>query len=591
MRRLVMRNSRLLALVLSAPLTAMPAAAANWQITDGALAHPPYLGIVPKKADVVFSSRGTSPDAISVAKSFGATRIEWVYSTDGPFVSQIVREFDWFGGALNSIPKLPNDAGASKDFDGKPLVHPRMKAWNRPWITTTSPSAQNALRTLAQSYVTLGARSIQVDDPLLQAYSSQWGGDFNPSTVAGFPAFLAKYSDQNAVERAGLRSFQGDYRELLRSKFGIKDAEDYKRRQSGLPTTAIWNAYLLRTVIDHFDALRTYLDKAHGGRFALSMNLTFLDRPNESNLHFAIATHADYAMSETPIDKPFEIRMRALTARALGLGFVPSIKPKDLAGNRVAIATAYALGGNPIVPWDIYVGNDSDGKPLRWSGTTDDYGDLFRMPKSHPGLFNDREQTAVVGIAVPVDHYDETAAQSLITKLEQRRIPYTFVALGGKLQKTPADAEWLAKLRLLAMVNRDDDYSAADLGILKQLGARVVRAEKLSNQVLDDVMPFVAVGAAESLRLYPRARLVPGIRDQLVVHLVDEARGARPAESGCKRRIALRRAALGAREVQNVDWYTSAGKVTLELTRGTNEVLVTVPDCPLWGILAVTLSN
>lgn len=589
MKRSFMRHARILALALLTPLAAT---AAEWQITDSALAQPPYRGIVPKKADVVFSSRGTNPDAIPVAKSFGATRIEWVYSTDAPFVGQIVREFDWFGGALNSIPKIPNDSAASQDFDGKALVHPRMKSWNRPWITTTNPAAQNALRSMAQSYVTLGARSIQVDDPLLQAYASQWGGDFNPSTVAGFPAFLAKYSDQGAVESASLRGFQGDYREFLRSKFGIKNAEDYKRRQSGLPTTALWNTYLLGTVVDHFDALRGYLDKAHGGRFALSMNLTFLDRPSESNAHFALAAHADYAMSETPIDRPYEIRMRALTARALGLGFVPSIKPKDLAGNRVAIATAYALGGNPIVPWDIYVGNDSAGKPQRWSGTTDDYGDLFRMPKNHPGLFNDREQTAIVGIAVPVDRYDEAATQTLVTKLEQRRIPYAFVALGGKLQKMPAaDAERLAKFRLVAVVNRDDDYAAADLAALKQLGARLVRADKLGNQALDEAMPFFTVGATESLRLYPRARLVPGIRDQLVVHLVDEARGARPPESDCKRRIALRRAALGSRNVQNVDWYTPAGKSTLELTRGTNDVLVTVPDCPLWGILAVTLSN
>lgn len=192
-----------------------------WSLLDGADAHPEYRGQVPKKSDVVFSTRSKKPEAFEAANSFGATRVEWVYATDAEFVSQIKREVGWFGGALNSSTKLPSEAGMAKDFDDS-FVAPWMKAWGVQLTTTTHPDTQKSLRAQAKAYLGMGADSIQCDDPALQFFSgTRLGGDFNPSTLAE-SKFLESYPDQAELKRLGLASFRGDYREFLKKSVASK---------------------------------------------------------------------------------------------------------------------------------------------------------------------------------------------------------------------------------------------------------------------------------------------------------------------------------------------------------------------------------
>jgi len=580
-------------LVFAVLATAASATHAEWSLLEGAQAHPDYRGGVPKKGDVVFSTRFKNPDAIAVAKSFKATRIEWVYTTDPEFTADLKREFGWFGGALNSTARMPNDVGRAKDFDGNPVINPRMKAFNTPWNTATHPETLKTMQALAKANLAMGADSMQFDDPLFQLYSAQlWGGDFNPSTLAGFSKFLETYPDKAALKRLGLADFVGDYREFLTRTFTIKDAKDYAKRQASLPTTPIWHAYLQETVVNYFVGMRKLMNQTRGSAVPVSMNLGFLNRPAEANRHFFLAGLADYAMPETPIASLPELELRALTIRSLALGYVPSIQPKETADNRVAIATLYALGGNPIVPWDIYVGNDSAGKAMRMFGKPEEFGDLYGFVRHAPGLFNDREHAAVVGILAPVDRYDDPATMAVVAKLTQRRIPFTFVAVGGTQIKLPVNASHADRLKLLVAVNPDTDFAPADLEALRSMKVQRVGSAQLTDALLDSVSPFVVVGDASGLKLYPRARIQPGIRDQLVVHLVDGARGADSLpKPGCVRRLGLRTNLLGGRDVEEMNWYVGKKKTELELTRNPREVLVTVPECVLWGVLAVTLKK
>lgn len=591
LRRLVVIASTFVALCIPAqPLPAQE----RWSLLEGARAHPDYRGSVPKKADVVVSVRFKRQDAVEAIKAFGANRVEWSYITQPEVVAQLKSTAGWFGGSINSTPKMPDEEGMAKDFDGKSIVNPRMKSWNVQWSTSTNPKTKKRLRDLAKSYLDLGASSIQVDDPLLELYAAQlWGGDFNASTLAGFPRFLEDYPDRERLRRAELLDFRGDYREYLKSRFGIRDAKEYAKRQAALPTTPIWLAYLQQTVTTHYVELRAYLKQVRGADVPLSMNLTFLDRPSEANRHFFLATLADYSMAETPVGDALDLQMRAATARALGLGFVPSIKPKDHAANRVAIATLTALGANPIVPWDVYVGNDEAGLAKRMYGTPQEYGDLYETVRRHPGLFNEREQAAMVGIVVPVDHFDERATLALVNRLNQRRIPFAFVVVGGRQPHWTLDETRAGHFRLLVTVNRDDDFAQADLNAQRSAPVERIAAAQLTDAKLDEMTPFIAAGEAAGLRLYPRAKTNPGSKDQLVVHVVDEARGAPGNVDGsCRRRIGLRRAVLGDQAVDAVYWYTAVGQpVALDVTRSDRDFFVTVPECRLWGMLAVTLKN
>jgi hypothetical protein len=563
----------------------------NWDLTKGARVHPEYRGAVPKRSDVVFSTRFKRANALEVAKSYGATRAEWVYSTDGPYVRALRDGIGWFGGALNANAELPNLDGTVKDFDDQPVTNPRMKAWNVFWDTTTHPDTERVLRNQAKQILDLGADSIQVDDPLLQLYAAQlWGGDFNPTTLAGFSKWLQAYPDKAELARAQLDLGSGDYRDYLKRTYQVRDARDYLKRFKSFASTPIWLKYLEWTVAEHFVQFRLFLDKTRGARVPLSMNLGLLDRPSERNGHFFLAEHADYAIAETSVRSTDQMQMRFATLRALGIGLVPVTKAKIRNDSRSAIATWYALGAQPMVPWDLFLGNDDTGKSTRSFGSAADFGDLYGFVRSHPSLFDGMETAAVVGVVVPVDKFAEGPTLALISQLAQRNIPFAFVLTGGTNRKFTIDTQRTQHFKALVTVNPDSDFSPADLTAIRASKVPRLDGLRMRDTAVQELMPFVAVGEAAALRLYPRAR--PGTNiNQIAVHLVDEARAGASPDAACRRRIGIRRSFLGTKEIRNVVWHSGTHEQTLEVTNSDRDVFVTVPECILWGVLLVQMKG
>ena len=580
---------------------------ADWLLLDGARVHPDYRGLVPKKSDVIFSTRFKRPEAPEVAKAFAATRSEWVYSTDKEFVNALgAVSGGWFGGALNSnasgVPQVkpPSDAAMAKDFDGNSLIHHLMKAWGGPKstptthpgrvVTTTHPETQKVLREQARLYLELGADSIQHDDPMLQVYSGIYlGGDFNPTTLAGFNKWLNQYSDKEELRRVGLDNLRGDYREFLKTKFGIRDAQDYMRRHKTLPTTPIWFRYLRQTVREHFLEFRKFLNATSGKQVPLSMNLGILEWPDEKKWHFFLAPLASYAMAETPIDKTWELASRAATTRAFGIGYAPSLKPRSRAENRVAIATFYALGGVPLVPWDVYEGNDEKGQAKRFFGRPEDYGDLYAFVRKHPQLLDDKELAAVVGIPVPVHKFNTAVTSQLVKRLADNRVPFAFILTGGSEDKFRVNLDRARHFKALVMANADSDFRPIDLREIQSLPVHRINAAQLSEETLRGLSPFVAAGEAIALKLYPRATMKSANKN-LLIHVIDEAKGElRAIDPACRRRIGITKAFTGQRKIANATWYSGETATKLTITDGTREVLVTIPECKLWGVLSFDL--
>jgi hypothetical protein len=560
------------------------AALSQVQLSDGAKVHPPYHGQIPAKSDVVFSTRFKRAEAPTLVKAFAATRVEWVYTTEGDFVSSLKTATPWFGGTLNATGPLPSDAGFARDFDDAIVVAPWMKGWGGQWVTTTHPDTQRVMAEQAQMYLRFGATSLQQDDPLLQMYAALFhAGDFNVATLAGFRSYLANDANPQQVEAAGLKGFTGDYRAFLREKHGVKDASDYKKRFRTLSSTPLWLAYIRHTVEEHYRRLRSQLAEGRERPASLSMNLTLLYEPSEANPYFFLAPFADYSMSETQIKDPITLRSQAATARALGMGFVPSIRPGTAQENRVAIATLYALGGQPVVPWDVYDGNDESGKAKRYFGTPEDYSDLYRFVRSKPELFDDLETAALVGIVVPVDRYRGDVTSALVRKLAQRQIPFAFVPVGGSANYR-ADPTRLRNFRLLITTSDLRAYSDEALRAMHDSNVRRADAASLAESVLDALTPLVVVPGGERLRVYPRARPMDSTR--LVIHFVDEARGDKAgADSSCVRRVELRGQVLGSNRVATARWTSLNKQAAVPVARRGGNVYVTLPECTLWGVL------
>jgi len=565
------------------------ASQADGSLADGARVHPRYHGLVPARSDVVFSTRFKRPDAAEVAKAFGSTRIEWVYTTDKEFVASLKKQTPWFGGTLNANGPLPSEAGFARDFDGNILVAPWMKGWGGRWVTTTHPETQAAIAEQARRYIDLGVNSVQHDDPLLQLYSAlQQAGDFNTSTLEGFPAFLATRADRRQVAAAGLTGFTGSYRDYLVERHKVTNAEDYRRRFRSFPSTPLWMAYIRSTVEAHFQRLRNQLNAAAGRSIAISMNLA-LTEPIEANRFFFLAPLADYAMSETSTENFPQMVAQAATARSLGIGFVPSIRPRGVAEDRVAIATLYALGGQPVVPWDVYVGNDAAGQAKRYFGRAEEFADLYRFVRSQRELFDGLETAAMVGVVVPVDRSQADAVRAVVERLVERQVPFAFVLLGGTGQRYRTDPTVLRNFKLLITTGPEEAFAAEDLKMLAAAQVPRMQAALMKNDQWADLQPFITAPGAERVRVLVRAD--PADADRLVVHVVDTARGTAPVDMGCRRRVGIKRSILGSGKIASIKWRSVPAGTHLIADANERDAFVTLQGCPLWGILDVRMQR
>jgi hypothetical protein len=577
----------LLALAAASPVAAQQA---SWNLTDGARVHPDYNGPVPKKSDVIFSTRFKRAEAPEVIKAFGATRVEWVYSTDKDYIEKLKSTAGWFGGTLNANVSLPNDDGIARDFDGNPLVAPWMKGWGAKWVTTTHPDTVKALKEEAAKIVGSGADSIQVDDPLLQLHSALWGGDFNKATLQGFNRYLSTYPDKKALTALGLAELgDSDYRDLLRSQHGVRNTKDYVARYRSFPTTEIWIRYLRTSVRQHFEDFRAHLNMLRGRSFPISMNLGGLDKPNETGWHFFLAEFADYIIGETPITSLPDLVSRAATARALGLGYVPSLMPRTAAENRVAIATLYALGSLPLVPWDMYEGNDEKGQPKRFFGAPDDYGPLYGFVRAHPELFNGTETAAVVGIPIPVSRFRNEETTRTVRTLVEKQIPFAFLLVGGTERQFKLEIARARHVKMLITVNPEGDFHPDDLKVIRAIPIPQTESNRLTDDTLRNLAPLSVVGGLGAVKIYPR--VAPSSRGhRLVVHVVDEARGHMPlGDRNCERRIAIKKSAISGQSIVRATWYGGRVPKSVTFSASEREVSAFIGECEFWGILLVDL--
>lgn len=544
----------------------------------------------PQLSDVVFSTRFLRPESSDVARSFSATRAEWIYVPNGnDDVGQFRQLPAWIGLTLNANPTLPNGQGYALDFDGTPLVAPWMKSWGAKWVTTTHPETRQALDRQLERSLAVGAKSIQFDDPLLQVYSARsQGGEFNPATQAGFIEWLHHHPDQAAVRSAGLGNLSESYRDFLIQKYQVRDASDYKRRIQSFASTNLWQRYIQSTVEEYFSSLR---DRLHGRKpnaVALSMNVS-IPWPDAKHPSFFLTAFPDYLIAEADIIDTSSLIAQVATARALRLGFTPSIRPIDLARNRVAIAMYYALGALPIVPWDVFVAD----KP-RYFGTPDEYGDLYRFVRTQAPLFDEYEALAAVAIIIDPNRFSVAALQPLTQMLAQRNIPYAFVLLNDAKGGRPLTKERLSGFKLLVTALLEADMPAADRAILASLDIQKLDPSAVTAARLDALRLFIAAPGGEKLRVFPRVG-VGQKAGSWAFHIVDESKGGIQLGSGqgeCRRRIGVRPSSLGVSDNTVATWVVGDSR---RLLRGEKDaegnVYYTIPDCPLWGILHMVKEN
>ena len=316
----------------------------------------------PGYADVCFSSRIRHPanandkhDSFRDAAAFHATRFDWVISTDREWIGEVKKRGYTYGGWLSSILTDSPDvktrrAGRIKNEKGEMLYAPWMKFFEGYWGCVNSPEYRNTFVEHAKRLIDAKADTMQVDDPDMNVASIKWGG-----------CFCEYCKDKAKAEGINL----GDEKEM--------------------------KAFQERSVRAFYKDTRAEIDKYAGRHVPMSSN-------NYAGKWTFPYDLFEFGMAELP---PAEstaagIYAKQQDAAARGKSQIFTFVNEDAAAMRRLIATTYATGGNPIVPYDVYIRSTATGAD-RYFGRPAQYSDLFGFVRAMDEALSGHEDAAVAG--------------------------------------------------------------------------------------------------------------------------------------------------------------------------------------------------
>lgn len=391
----------------------------------------------PRASDVLFSPRFDRPQALAVARAFGATRMVWSYIEPGAILDGLRDAVGGrFGGTLNNNLPTPGDRGLARDFDGNPIIAPWMASWGARYNTCAAPETMQVLRERIDRLVAAGVRDLQFDDAGMQFNAAFWNvGDLSPASLAGFAAWTR--ARREAGEDTPLSPEDaGRYRDWLAERHGVTDTADYVRRSGQFPSTPFWRRHLRETVQGCLDAVRSHLRDVGGPQASLSINL-YTPYPWSNTVFFV--DHADHLVGEVDPAQSDLARI-ALFSQWLALRgrhWSPVFPLTEVATLRRLIALAYAYGATPVVPWDVFIPPQGGAAPVRYFGRPEDFGDHFRFVRAHAGWFDGWGVLARVDLLIDAGLRDRGGAIRQLQRLAQAGVPVRPWVQSGVLMPMP----------------------------------------------------------------------------------------------------------------------------------------------------------
>ena len=356
----------------------------------------------PQRSDVVLTSRAVhlTPPAHTplttwaAATAFGATRIDWVYTSNASWVAAAARRGLEVTLAMN--PQAPDGPHASSwrtgrllNIGGKPLVAPWMRSWPgepRNYGCVNNPEYIRIAQAMAEGLVAAGAGGIQHDDPGSNFEAAGWnGGDPELSgcycsyCMDGFTrALLVALSP---AERAALNvTASFSYKQFLSTHpWHSADAAVQRLR-------ALFLEYQLNVTERYLQGLRAHID----ANIPLSCNNGGKRwAPPLGACSYGLGELSASDAKPDTLEAMFQLlpppgKMQVVTMpKATNVSLVE--KPAFTTLIRTSIAYSYALGGNMMVPWDIYLPTpDAE----RYYGKPDQFADLYAFVRAHGALLD-----------------------------------------------------------------------------------------------------------------------------------------------------------------------------------------------------------
>lgn len=314
---------------------------------------------IPRSA-IVFSPRWAETsthapeDYMSVANQYGANVIGWHYPQNltqlGPNGGApsdallVLAQAANYGAKNCALPAITrNTASACKDGSGNPIVHHASSLAYYP--DTNSAQFRNEVKSAIQFAHQSGCTSLQQDDAWFMVDRRPQGCYANTS---------------ESIVKNYVHSYYAWLRYEIANEFG-----------QTIPLT--------------------YNKKLHPTN-------EFSNSKNELALHFN-GVMAEIGEGENYPERLFNA-LEIVNNQYLNQRTITTLVSTSPLRNRRAISTVYALGGHPIIPYDVFVGVNEP----RYYGPISTYKPYYDLVRNNPQLFDGH------GILdVYIDHYQNTA--------------------------------------------------------------------------------------------------------------------------------------------------------------------------------------
>jgi len=371
----------------------------------------------PLAADVMMRSLRVHPankkdphDTLKAARAFHVTRLDWIPSLSREFVQQANGEGMSVSSSVSaSVPRLPDGAAerfSLRDINGNRvcMVHKRGWSWNVEGCVN-NPDYQKWFETIIFNFLDMGCAGVQRDEPGANVHITRHGACFCSHCMAGFRRFLAANAMPEQRRRLGIEPVGSfDYAAHLR-KIGAPAGDAFEK----------WNGGELKQLFIEFQRESTVAfhrrmrqaANAHAGRVVpWSCNNGARNWDPEQMVF-------DYFIGELSVSRTTPQYLHEIFRKAESLGKA-QVVTMPLTGSsivddsirpitRKAIATAYALGGLCMVPWDTYMPKDQP----RYFGDPAAYADLYGFVRSIAKYLNGYEYAGAFGKDITCDLYGD----------------------------------------------------------------------------------------------------------------------------------------------------------------------------------------
>jgi hypothetical protein len=398
-------------------------------------------------------------DTLATATAFGVDNILWIYDISNDWIAGARALGIRVGSTMDQrgwpdIQTISNfvQTFTVRNIDGDQVIQTHAaenfgpSAWTRHFVPDiTIPQWFDFYRDYVAGLLDLNIVSIHRDDHHANYAAIRYGASFTDASVTFFRNYLQENFTPSQLASLGVDDINTfNVREHFKSLGAPNDTELWF--WTGSPLMPIFKEAQLLATANFYQNLRTDIEAITGRSLPWSANGVSPWNAIDQTFDFRIGE------LQSHLNQPQTLEIIARNADEIGKkqALVSMVdrnyetRPTFVADLRLNIATAYAMGLVPLVPWDMYM-HDAP----RYFGSFDEFGDLYHFVSRNRQYFDHHELVSTHGVDV---------RHNLYQWLPNRELHYP-------ASRTVAPV-WINQNNVFATVRRSADRQGATIHLI-----------------------------------------------------------------------------------------------------------------------------